>query len=137
MRKLLTDRFVEPTRKSVTFLVVKTRGLALRVGARTKTWCFVYRNGGAPQWFRLGDYPALTLAAARTRVENERAGLNNGVDPAAERRKPPAEPEPVQPVFTFADFVPVFVAFQSRRTKHWEDEHAKIKHYLLQAWGAL
>jgi integrase len=140
MTKTLTDRFVAGVRPAARLQIVldaKIRGLALRVGARTKVWYFTYRNGGPSQWLKLGEYPALSLADARKRANDERANLGNGIDPAAERRKPPVEPAPAAPTFTFADFVPVFVRFQKGRTKYWEDEEAKIKRYLLPAWGPL
>jgi len=53
-----------------------THGLVLRLGSRTKTWYFSYRNGGPSRWLRLGTYPALSLADARKRVNVERAKLD-------------------------------------------------------------
>jgi integrase len=128
---------LRPTTRQ-TYFDTKTAGLALRVGARTKTWYFVYRNGGEPEWVVLGTYPAVGLADARDLALGKRHGLDiDGVDPAAERRKEP-EPDPVTaPAFTFADFVPAYVAFQKGRTKDWKNEEAKIRRHLLPAWGAL
>jgi len=140
MAKTLTDRFVAGVRPAATLQIIadaKVRGLVLRVGTRSKVWYFTYRNGGPSQWLKLGAYPTLTLADARDRVAKERAVLAAGVDPAEERRKPPVEPVPSAPTYTFADFVPVFVRFQKGRTRHWEDEESKIKRYLLPAWGPL
>jgi len=138
VRKLFTDRFVASTRAPGTVFDVKTRGLALRVGTRTKTWCFVYRNGGAPQWFRLGAYPAVSLAEARAQAVGHRHGLEvNGKDPAAERRAPPPEPEAPPQTFTFKDFVPVFLAVQKGRKKTWEDDRDKIARHVAPAWDAL
>jgi integrase len=136
----LTDRFVAGVRPAGRLTIVtdaKVRGLALRIGSRTKVWYFTYRNNGPSQWLRLGEYPALSLADARKQVNEQRALLDKGIDPAEERRRPPVEPAPAAPVFTFADFVPVFVRFQRGRTKHWDDEEGKIKRYLLPAWGPL
>ena len=74
---------------------------------------FVYRNGGAPEWLKLGMYPAVGLAEARDLVQDHRHGLDiEDVDPAVERRKPKPDPAPAAPAFTFADFVPVYVKFQ-------------------------
>jgi hypothetical protein len=68
-RKALTDRFitgVRPAKRSV-FFDSKAKGLALRITpAGVKTWSFVYRHGGKPQWLTLGSYPAVTLADARS-----------------------------------------------------------------------
>jgi integrase len=121
-----------------TFFDTKTQGLALRVGARRRTWYFVYNRDHKRVWFRIGEYPDVTLADARAQVSGHRKSLDlDNVDPAAERRKEPdPAPEPVK-AFTFADFVPVFVRFQKGRTKAWADEEGKIKRYLLPAWGPL
>jgi hypothetical protein len=133
---LFTDRTVAGLRPLLrqAFFDTKTRGLALRVGARTKTWYFTYRNGGPPQWLRLGDYPAMKLAEARDRVVKERGRLIDGVDPVVEHRQASA-PQP--PAFTFADFVPVFIAFQKGKKKTWADDDAAITKHLLPAWGTL
>src|SRR5690349_17593346 len=122
MVKALTDRALAGLRfrgRAENVFDTKTRGLVLRVGTRTKTWYFTYRNGGPTQWLKLGDYPdGLTLADARDRVATERARLVDGIDPVVEKAKPPVEPTPQAPVYTFADFVPVFVRFQKARTKY-------------------
>ena len=120
MIKTLTDRFVagaRPSRRITNVFDTKARGLVLRVGSRTKVWYFTYRNGGATQWLRLGDYSAITLAEARAQAVNQRKMLDvDGIDPVEERRKIPTEPEPEPRVFTFKDFVPMFIAFQKGRT---------------------
>jgi len=141
--KALTDRFVagaRPSKQHTNIFDTKARGLVLRVGRRTKVWYFTYRHGGPTQWLRLGDYPALTLADARTEAVNQRKTLEvDGIDPVEERARlnTPIEPEPAAPVFTFKDFVPVYVAFQKGRTKEWADEESKIHRHLLPAWGPL
>lgn len=39
--------------------------------------------------------------------------------------------------FTFADFVPTFLAFQEGRVKTWDDDRLKIEKHLTPAWGEL
>ena len=105
---LMNDRAVAglSANRQTTYFDMKTRGLALRVGARTKTWYFVYRNGGDPEWLKLGAYPAVGLSEARTVALDRRHGLDiKDIDPAVERRKEPVEQEPTAAAFTFADFV--------------------------------
>ena len=141
MVKMLTERFVlgaasdTPTR----YFDKHTRGLVLRTGTRRKTWYFTYRFEGADRWLRLGEYPGIALADARKLVNAYRAILDTGHDPAVVREQAivAATPPPTAPVFTFADFVPVYVRFQKGRTKAWEDEAGKIDRYLLPAWGTL
>lgn len=116
-----------------------TRGLVLRTGTRRKTWYFSYRFDGADCWLKLGEYPAIALAKARKLVTTQRAILDTGIDPAAAREQAivAATPAPAAPVFTFADLVPVYVAFQKGRTKEWEDEESKIHRHLMPAWESL
>lgn len=136
---MMTDRAVAGLKPRVrrTYLDEQTAGLALRVGARQRTWYFVYRNGGPQEWVKLGTYPAVKLAEAREKARKQRHALDNGVDPAVERRKPPVEPEPPPNVFTFAEFVPGFVHFQKGRKKTWADDRDKIDRHILPAWGPL
>jgi len=139
MIKTLTDRFVAGVRSDTQqrFFDANTRGLVLRTGTRRKVWYFSYRYGGRPQWLRLGEYDALSLADARKHVNEQRALLDKGINPIAERARlnRPAEPAPA--VFTFADFVPTFIAFQKGRVSTWQDDENKINRYLLPAWRAL
>lgn len=138
---LMNDRRVAglKSKSRTAYYDEKTIGLALRVGARTKTWYFVYRNGGNPEWLKLGTYPAVGLDEARTLALDVRHDIDvKEIDPAVERRKEPEPPPaPPAPEYTFADFVPVYVAFQKKHTKDWENEAQKIARYLLPAWGPL
>ena len=126
MTKNLVDRFVAGIQSATreNYFDTKTRGLVLRVSPRAKVWYFTYRNGGPSQWLKLGEYPAVTLAEARTLALGQRHAVDvEGKDPAAERRAPLPAPHPEPPrAFTFADFVPAYVAFQRGRTKEWANE---------------
>jgi integrase len=144
-RTALTDRFVaavRPTARAV-FFDSKARGLALRAApSGTKTWAFVYRAAGKPQWLTLGTYPALTLANARALALDKRRAIDvDRRDPAAEQRadrrsatQPPAIPPAA---FTFADLAAVYETFAKGRKKTWKDDVNKTKKYLIPAWGAL
>src|SRR5580765_67585 len=142
----LTDRFVAGVRTTSreNYFDLKVKGLTLRATATgAKSWAFTYRVGGKPsQWLTLGTYPALNLADARKlALEHRRAVDVDGRDPVAEKRAAAIaanEPPPVAPaVFTFADFVPTFIAFQKGRKKTWDDDRDKIARYLTPAWGPL
>ncbi len=85
---LMNDRAVAglSSTAQTTYFDKKTRGLALRVGPRSKTWCFVHRNGGKPEWLKLGAYPAVGLAEARDLPLDRRHDLDvKDIDPAVER----------------------------------------------------
>ena len=81
---------------------------------------------------------ALSLADARKQVNEQRALLDKGIDPIAERERLArvAEPEPAAPVFTFADFVPMLYRVpEGARCRAGQDEESKINRHLLPAWG--
>jgi integrase len=141
----LTDRFVANVRPSTrtVFFDSKAKGLALRATpAGGKTWVFVYRFAGKPQWLTLGTYPALKLADARAQALGRRHAVDiDKRDPAAEQRaerkniKQPAAAPPA--VFTFADLAALYETFAKGRKKTWKDDINKTKRYLNPAWGAL
>jgi integrase len=135
----LNDRTIaRPKLARDTYFDTQARGLALRVGAKSRVWYFVYRNGGSPAWFKLGTYPSVPLAEARTLALDKRHDLDiKGIDPAVERRKEPEPPPATPQAFTFTDFVPAFIAFQKGRKKTWYDDEAMIARYLTPAWGPL
>ena len=140
MKKLLNDRFVAGAAQD-TYFDTEARGLALRVGPRGKMWYFTYRNGAGTQWLKLGEFPALGLAAARDAAWAERKRLNDPTqaDPkqaaviAKQEQAAPVPPTP--PAFTFAHFVPVFIGFQKGRKKTWYDDEAMIDRYLADPWN--
>jgi integrase len=142
MVKKLDDRFIKGLRftgKRQRIADTIVEGLVLRVDARHKTFYFRYRKGGTPQFLRLGEYSSLKLVDARARARKQRGLLDDHLDPVTEQRKAIAALEPPTPpaAFTFAQFVPTFVAFQKGRIRTWRDDELKIKHHLLPAWGAL
>ncbi|MBM3269102.1 MAG: tyrosine-type recombinase/integrase [Candidatus Sericytochromatia bacterium] len=77
-------------------------GLALRVTAAGARSFYVVRRvrGGAPEWVRLGAYPALTIDEARREAAQVNAGLVKG-ESAAERRKRDRKDPTVTEVFAW------------------------------------
>ena len=150
MRQTLTDKFCIGVRRDRQTAIFDTtvRGLVLRVGPRRKTWYFTYRRGGDTQWLKLGPYPELTLADARTRAREERYTLEvldaDPITAALEAKAAKADADeavatqaPAAPVFTFGDFVPVFVQFQKGRKKTWRDDAVMLERHLREPWGDL
>jgi integrase len=144
-RLALTDRFLASLRPAgrVVYFDLKTRGLALRAtSGGSKTWVFVYRAAGKPQWLTLGAYPAVTLADARKLALDERHAIDvQKRDPAAEQRVERAAaklpPIPAKAVFTFADLARLYETFAKGKKKTWPDDVGKMKRYLIPAWGDL
>ncbi len=141
-RKLLTDRLVKGARSDVriAFFDTHTRGLALRVTPTgAKTWYFVCRVNGSPsQWDRLATVDAMSLADARKVARKRRAIVDDGRNPAAERRaERVAARTPAPGGFTFGDLCDLYVKIAAGQKKTWRDDVAKIDKYLLPAWGGL
>src|SRR6516162_575263 len=104
MRVHLTDRFCGTARHG-TYFDEQVTGLTLRVLEDVKSWSFAYtRPSGQRTQFRLGGYPATSLAAARAIALEARDLLDQGQDPQAAfgARKAGA--------MTVADLVAVYLA---------------------------
>jgi integrase len=104
VRAFLTDRFCGMARHGIYFDEQVT-GLTLRVLEDIKSWSFAYtRPSGQRTQFKLGTYPATSLAAARAMALEARGLLDQGQDPQAAfgARKAGA--------MTVADLVAVYLA---------------------------
>lgn len=64
-------------------------GLALRVSPKGKmAWVFRYRNAaGKQKRLTFGSYPSMSLQSARAKVRGFKIELEEGADPAAEKRR--------------------------------------------------
>src|SRR5262245_28873780 len=87
-RLVLTDRFVAGAKSEhapqTDYFDAKTPGLALRVtkgGHKAWTYIFTAHDTGKRTRTSLGTYPALPLAAARTKAAEARGHLHDGADP--------------------------------------------------------
>ena len=100
-------------------------GLYLHVGpSGSKSWVFMWTNGGRRREMGLGRYPAVPLAAARKRAAEHRAAIADGRDPLADKAKG-AEP-------TFAKCADDFLAGRDkawRNAKHRKQWSMTLKHY--------
>jgi integrase len=72
--------------------LVDTRcvGLAFRItSAGSRSWCFRYRrpDDGETTRFKIGNYPAVGLSAARRHADKLREQLAGGIDPGKERQR--------------------------------------------------
>lgn len=83
MRILLTDKFCDRAKSATAqtdYFDAKVPGLALRVG-RTKSWTFHFTRNGKRARLTFGQYPTMSLAAARGRVLEIKTDLAEGRDP--------------------------------------------------------
>jgi integrase len=84
MKVKLTDRFVDrqkATGPQTEYFDEATTGLALRITPRVKAWTYHFSLAGKRHRAPLGNYPSVSLAAARTKALEAKAALETGVDP--------------------------------------------------------
>ena len=101
------------------------RGLYLQVNAKNggKYWRYGYRHKGKQRTLTLGEYPLMSLAAARDAHADARRQLLSGIDPAA-----PEQQE--QGGGTFAD---VFEAWLAHWRKVVSERHAGMVERMMRA----
>ena len=90
MRVLLTDRFCDRAKAQgpqTDYFDTTVPGLALRVG-KAKSWTLHYTRNGKRVRLTFGGYPALSLAAARTRALEAKADIEAGHDPHSAKQDP-------------------------------------------------
>jgi integrase len=86
-RRALTDRFcagskARDTEIQTDYFDDKTPGLALRVSkSGLKSWTFHFTHAGKRNRLTFGNYPAISLAAARTKADEARSAVADGTDP--------------------------------------------------------
>ena len=73
--------------RNVEYLLADGEGLYLRVRATSKIWIYRYKRWGKEAKLSLGQYPALSLAAARKKSRAEAEKRADGVDPMRARRE--------------------------------------------------
>ncbi len=135
----LTEKAVKAARTEFVqedFRDTNLKGLVLRVyGSGRKTWGILYRTkSGRRRWFKLGLYPALSLAMARERATEELGLIAGGEDPQAEREASRFAGD----VETVADLAEEFMrryAERNKRPKSIEDDRGQLDRYVLPAWG--
>lgn len=104
----------------------EVKGLQLKARASSKSWHFYYRSpvDGAERRPKIGDFPALTLEAARSIAREYAQRVARGEDPSAERTALRGAP-------TMADLVREFQAdgaYRARkpRTIAEDDRHCRL-----------
>ena len=66
----------------------EVKGLSIRVFASgRRSWYLRYRSEGKRRRFKLGDYPTLTLSAARKKAVRLKVAVRDGEDPVRERQE--------------------------------------------------
>jgi hypothetical protein len=111
----LTHDFCEraaPGEKERTFSDCELAGFELRVYPSGRK-VFAFRYGSAR--LRLGEFPALSAKAARAEAMKARVAVDQGRDPAAEKREAKSEERAV--LRTFGDMLESYLAHAEKRVK--------------------
>jgi len=134
-RKRLTDRSLMALRpQAQRYEVWEPSGLGVRVtpnGRRTFVW--YYRTDRLTRRLTIGEYPTVTLAAARVRLAQAREAVKGGRDPGRETvegRKADRQAE------TMAELAAEYLERHARPNKRSaaEDER-QLRRDVLPAWG--
>ena len=131
-RRALTELLVRRLRPEDTpFNVWDTDepGLVLRVHPSSKrAFKLVYRSHGRPRWYHIG---LVALSDARRKARKIKAAVDEGKDPAAEKR---AE----RGADTFAELADRYLSEHAKRVnKSWRQGRGLVERYLLPRWGKL
>jgi integrase len=137
-RKKLTDQAVQAlktTRTQEDFWDTLTPALHVRVSGTTnrKTWLVRYRANGKQRRMKLGTYPAVSLAEARSKARDELALVDEGRDPVSERRESD-ERRTTNTFRAMADEVLKALEPHTREATRLERKRILAKE-LLPAWG--
>ena len=130
----LTKQIVEaakaPARGQIFIRDDSIRGFALRVlesGGKSFVW--EGRINGRPRRITIGQFPDLSVQAARDEAMRIRAAIADGRDPASERQADRREP-------TFGDLTKEYLARHARPRKKsaWQDENT-LRRYVPGGWS--
>lgn len=109
------------------YLVVQTSGL--------KSWALRYRFGGRPRKYTIGQYPGITLGAARKFAEAAHVKIANGIDPGQEKVEVKRNAKRQRVVWksdlfedSFDDFYERYVKVNNKRPE--EQKQTFSKHFL-------
>src|SRR5688500_12408827 len=111
----------KPESRQVDYRDRNLKGLEVRVSpGKTKTFNFVYRFAGQQRRLKIGRYPDLSLADARSRATEFRGQLAKGIDPAAAR-------DAARDSETFGELARVYIEKYARPNKKtWREDERMI-----------
>lgn len=105
------------------YLLADGEGLYLRVRPTGKVWVYRYKQLGKEAKLSLGQYPVVSLAAARKKARGEAERRAGGIDPR-EARRVAEERERVSRLNTFELTARAWHA-QAKKDREWSDGYAE------------
>jgi len=91
----------------------------------SKYWRLKYRFAGKEKRLALGVYPVVSLAEARTRREDAKRLLANGVDPGEVKKAQKQEERQAQEIAASESFEAVARDWLARKASTWSESHAR------------
>ena len=112
-----------------------TPGFALRVSPKgAKSWIKFYRIGGKLRRLTIGRYPALSLADARKEAGKTVDQVDQGIDPAQEKKI--RKRELLENPRTFEEVADLFIERYAKKEKRsWKNDELHLKKIICPLWG--
>ncbi|RII25133.1 MAG: integrase [Geobacter sp.] len=130
-----TDKMIQNLKRSNRkYMRGEGYGFNIRVTpSGSKTWLYIYTFDEKRKELNLGGYPEVTLETARSKFEEARKLVKNGIDPSAaaeqakeERRKTP----------TVDDLISEYIARHAKVFKKcWEEDERLLRKEISPDWG--
>ncbi|MEO5341332.1 MAG: Arm DNA-binding domain-containing protein, partial [Magnetococcus sp. MYC-9] len=144
-----TDRFIAGLKPGETrYDRIEGRGFSVRVfPSGVKTFQLRYMLNGQTRRISLGNYPGMTLAAAREKLEMYRGCLGRGIDPVehqAEQGRLAAQAAAVQEEaarleansHTVAGLVEIYLEKWAKpRKRTWQEDARMLQKDVIPVWG--
>lgn len=133
-RENLTDRALRglsTDKSSEEFFDERLSGFGVRVtkGGRKKTFFVRYRLRGRQRRYRIGQYPLMSLADARSKARMLLGDVERGVDPAEKRAVDRA-------ALTFGELSQLFLERHAKvRKRTWSEDQRVLEKDLLPIWA--
>ena len=120
--------------KEKTYTKTEGQGLYIQVSPKGfKTWYYHYRFRGKQRWFRLGNYPTVSLKDARERREKVAQILSQDIDPIA---KAALEREERDQSITVSELVDEYIEKWAKpRKRTWREDERNLHTDVLPRWG--
>ena len=112
----------------------EAHGFAVKVWpSGVKTWVYIYTFESKRKEMRLGEYPALKLADARTKYNEAYELHKNGRDPGAEERQ---QKEERRLADTIEDLVKEYIKKHAKVNKRsWKNDERLLNKEVVPIWG--
>jgi len=120
--------------KEKAYTKTEGQGLYIQVSPKGyKTWYYHYRFRGKQRWFRLGNYPTVSLKDARERREKVAQILSQDIDPIA---KAALEREELNQAITVSELVEEYIQKWAKpRKRTWREDKRILHRDILPIWG--